>query len=186
ICQHYAQWRYNQMSLAPVPPPQPVVTTAGITGADARFATGVNNLTAKNSSALPLGAATGAAFDDMVTMEPFEHGYMFYQKSSGAIFVLSKTGVQLLTYRNTWNEGDPNGDLTPGPRPNTYAPKRGFGKVWRENPVVPQALGYATADEQPYIGAVQFFARGLLIDDPPNGLLWAFNTAIGVWDNAAR
>ncbi len=186
IGQHYAQWRYNQTSPAPAPPPRPVVTTAGITGADAFFATGVNNLTAKNSRVFPLGAATGTAYDEMLTFQPFERGYMFYMKSSRVIYVLSKTGVQLSVYADTWNEGDPNGDLTPGPRPNTYAPKRGFGKVWRENAVVQQALGDATTDEQPSVGKVQFFARGVLIDDPSGGFLWALNTAIGVWDNAPR
>ncbi|MCA1726052.1 MAG: hypothetical protein LC748_17755, partial [Thermomicrobia bacterium] len=96
------------------------------------------------------------------------------------------TGVQLSVYADTWNEGDPNGDLTPGLRPNTYAPKRGFGKVWRENAIVQQALGDATTDEQPSVGKVQFFARGVLIDDPSGGFLWALNTAIGVWDTARR
>lgn len=186
IGQHYAQWRYNKASPAPAPPPGPVMTNAGITGADALFATGVNNLTAKNSSVFPLGTATGTAYDEMLTFQPFENGFMFYMKSSRVIYVLNKTGVQLSVYPDTWNEGDPNGELTPGPRPNTYMPKRGFGKVWRENPIVQQALGYATTDEQPYTGKVQFFARGVLIDDPSGGLLWALNTAIGVWDNAPR
>ena len=186
IGQHYAQWRYTQTSPAPAPPPRPVVTTVGITGADAFFATGVSNLTAKNSSVFPLGTATGTAYDETLTFQPFENGYMLYMKSSRVIYVLSKTGVQLSVYADTWNEGDPNGDLTPGPRPNTYLSKRGFGKVWRENGVVQQALGNATTDEQPYTGRVQFFARGVLIDGPSNGLLWALNTAIGVWDTAAR
>ncbi|HEY8293283.1 MAG TPA: hypothetical protein VIG44_12380, partial [Thermomicrobiales bacterium] len=186
IGQHYQQWRYNQPSPASAPPPRPVVTTAGIAGADALFATGVNNLTAKNSSVFPLGAATGTAYDEMLTFQPFETGYMFYMKSSRVIYVLSKTGVQLSAYTDTWNEGDPNGDLTPGAHPNTYVPKRGFGKIWRENGVVQQALGYATADEQPYTGKVQFFDRGLLIDDPANSLVWALNVVVNVWDNAPR
>ncbi|MDQ2786212.1 MAG: hypothetical protein M3Y58_14560 [Chloroflexota bacterium] len=186
IGQHYAQWRYNQTSPTLAPPPRPVVATVGITGADTFFATGVNNLAAKNSSAFPLGAATGTAYDETLTFQPFESGYMFYMKSSHVIYVLSKTGVQLSVYADTWNEGDPNGDLAPGPRPNTSLPKRGFGKVWRENAVVQQALGYATTDEQPSIAKAQFFARGVLIDDPSSGLLWALNTAIDVWDNAPR
>ncbi|MDQ6906326.1 MAG: hypothetical protein M3176_05795 [Chloroflexota bacterium] len=188
IGQHYAQWRYNQASPTPdpIPSPRSVVTNVGIVGANALFTTGLTNLSAKNSSAFPLGTATGTAYDETLTFQPFEGGYMFYTRSSRVIYVLSKTGVQLSVYSDTWNEGDPNGALAPGPRPNTYAPKRGFGKVWRENPVIQQALGYATTDEQPYVGKVQFFDRGVLIDDPTNGLLWALNTAVGVWDNAPR
>ena len=189
IGQHYSQWRYGQTNPTPAPapvPPRPTVTTTGISGADALFATGVNNLTAKNSSVFPLGAATGTAYDETLTYQPFENGSMFFMKSSRVIYVLNKTGVQLSVYPDTWNEGDPNGDLTPGPRPNTFAPKRGFGKVWRENPVVQQALGYATADEQPSTNKVQFFERGVLIDDPANSLVWALNVVANVWDNSPR
>ncbi len=192
IGQHYYQWRYGQAAPAPtpapapIPQPRPVVTATGITGAAPTFATGVTNLVAKGSSALPLGNATGAAYDETLTFQPFESGFMYYTKSSRVIYVLSKTGVQLSVYASTWNDGDPNGDLAPGARPQTSIPKRGFGKVWRENPVVQQALGFATADEEPYTGTVQFFDRGLLIDDPASGLVWALNTAIGVWDSAPR
>jgi hypothetical protein len=191
IGQHYYQWRYGQPvpappAPAPVPSPRPPVTAAGISGASPDFATGVNNLVAKNSSALPLGNATGAAYDETFSVEPFETGYMYYVKSTGKIYVLSNTGVQLSIYQNTWNEGDPGGDLVTGPRANTFQPKRGFGKVWRENAVVQQALGYATADERGYTGEAQFFDRGLLIDDPADSLVWALNTAIGVWDSAPR
>lgn len=188
IGQHYYQWRYGTAVPAPAaaPQPRPPATTGAITGADPFFAGAVDGLIAKNSSILPLGNATGTAYDETFSFEPFENGVMYYQKSTGKIFVLNKTGVQLSVYQNTWNEGDPNGDLMPGGRPNTYTPRRGFGKVWRENPVVQQALGFATADEHGYTGKVQFFERGLLIDDPASGLVWAFNTAVGVWDSVPR
>jgi hypothetical protein len=190
IGQHYYQWRYSQPipapPPAPVPSPRPPVTAAGISGASPDFATGVNNLVVKNSSALPLGNATGTAYDETFSVEPFESGYMYYVKSTGKIYVLSNTGVQLSIYQNTWNEGDPGGDLVAGPRANVFQPKRGFGKVWRENAVVQQALGYATADERGYGGRAQYFDRGLLIDDPADSLVWALNTAIGVWDSAPR
>jgi hypothetical protein len=102
------------------------------------------------------------------------------------IYVLTQTGVQLSSYPLTWHEGDPNGDLTAGARPGTYIPRRGFGKVWRENPIVQQALGYATADERSYTGKAQFFERGILIDDPGDSLVWAFNVVVKVWDANPR
>ncbi len=192
IGQHYSQWRYGGSAPepapvpVPVPQPRPPTPAGAITGASLIFANGINALIARGSSVLPLGNATGTAYDETLTSESFENGTMYYLKGSRVIYVLSKTGVQLTVYASTWNEGDPNGDLVPGPRAGTYLPKRGFGKVWRENPVVQQAVGYAITDERPYVGTVQFFDRGLLIDDPASGLVWALNTAIGVWDTAPR
>lgn len=191
IGQHYYQWRYATAPTpspapAPVPSPRPTDSTVTIVGADLIFANGLNNLIARNSSVLPFGTATSAAYDDTFSIETFENGFMYYQKSTGKIYVLSKTGVQLSTYQNTWVEGDPGGDLVAGPRPNVFQPKRGFGKIWREIAVVQQALGYATADERGYVGKVQYFERGLLIDDPADSLIWALNVLVNVWDNAPR
>ena len=187
IGQHYSQWRYGG---APAPPPQPPPAppprSGGLPSVDPAFATAAAALAAKNSPTLPLGDPAGAAYDAAVSFEKFENGSMFYLASTRTIYVLTNTGVQLSAYQNTWTEGDPNGDLTSGPRPGTYLPRRGFGKVWRENAVVQLALGYATADERGYTARTQFFTRGLLLDDPADGLVWSLNLGANVWDAVPR
>ena len=42
-------------------------------------------------------------------------------------------------------------------------PVRGFGKVWRENPAVRQALGWATAPENGEQAQVVRFERGVMV-----------------------
>jgi hypothetical protein len=197
IGQHYYLWRYGKPinptaagAVAPVvaaaPPPPPPPPASGPPGTDARFASGLAAFTAKQSATLPLGNPTGTAYDETFSVERFENGTMYYVKSTGTIYVLSQTGVQLSSYPLTWHNGDPNGDLAPGPRPGAWIPRRGFGKVWRENAVVQEALGYATTDERSYTGKVQFFERGVLIDDPDDNLIWALNVVTNVWDANPR
>ena len=72
-------------------------------------------------------------------------------------------------FPDTWEESqDPGGG--PAPQPGLFLPKRGFGKVWRENNLQ-VTLGYAsTADEGGYEMDVQVFARGLLLSsETPEG-----------------
>lgn len=76
--------------------------------------------------------------------------------------------------------------VMPGPRAGTYIPVRGFGTVWQQNPDVQQALGFATAPERGYSALVQRFARGFLLDDPADTLIFALNTVTNRWDSATR
>jgi hypothetical protein len=64
---------------------------------------------------------------------------------------------------DTWAEGqDPGG--APGPQPGLSAPRRGFGKLWRERDDIRRCLGYATTPEEAsYTIRVQQFARGYLV-----------------------
>ncbi len=190
IGQHYYQWRYGGAPTppppSPAPNPAPPPRPAGPPNVDPAFVSAANALAAKNSPTLPLGNPTGAAYDETFSFEKFENGYMYYIRSTRAIYVMTNTGVQLSMYQNTWNEGDPNGDLTSGPRSGTYLPRRGFGKVWRENAVVQLALGYATTDEHGYTGKAQFFERGVLIDDPADAVVWSLNLGTNVWDSVPR
>ena len=192
IGQHYYQWRYGQ----PVPAPRsrsPATAAPGrhrswITGASPAFATGVNNLVAKNSSALPLGNATGTAYDETLLVPAVrewgdvlrqEFGrHLRAEQDRRATHRLSRTPGMMATRTA----------ISPLARARKRtSPKRGFGKVWRENAVVQQALGYATSDETSSTTArCNFSIAACSSTIPTNGLVWALNTAIGIWDSAAR
>lgn len=117
-----------------------------------------------------LGLPNGSEAQDRGVIQPFERGAMIYRESTRMIYVIAKdttvsSGVgNWRGYADTWTEGqEPGGG--PAPVPNLYNPKRGFGKVWRENPEVQQLLGYAlTADEQVKPLVAQQFNGGLLLD----------------------
>ena len=95
---------------------------------------------------------------------------MFWRGDRRQIYVLAgepQSGVLVRNFPveyfpDTWEEGQDSGG-GPAPQPGLFLPKRGFGKVWRENNLQ-ATLGYAlTADEVGYEIAVQVFARGLLL-----------------------
>ena len=70
-------------------------------------------------------------------------------------------------------------DCTPvkaGPTPGTQEPCRGFGKIWRANPAVKQALGYALATERGISGQTQYFENGFIFYDKEKERTWMANT----------
>lgn len=124
-----------------------------------------------------LGCPVGSLMTTTTAVQAFEHGSMVYvQGSPGSIYVLSLDG-RFRRFDDTWVSGEPE---TGGETPplGLLEPKRGFGKVWRNNLDVRGALGWGVTEEQGATTSVQLFERGravflpqrgetyLLIDDP--------------------
>ena len=55
------------------------------------------------------------------------------------------------------------------------SPCRGFGKVWRENPTVQQALGYALETERGMASTSQAFENGFIFFDAERNRDWMVN-----------
>jgi len=94
----------------------------------------------------------------------FEHGRMFWLQPIGQIWVLLVTGEgrgTWTTYEDTFLEGEPESDpsLVP-PEDNLMQPVRGFGKLWRTNEEVRNALGWAVNPEFGYVESYEFHAGG--------------------------
>jgi hypothetical protein len=102
-----------------------------------------------------------------VAEQPFEHGRMFWIQPRTEIWVLVVTGEgrgRWTVYQDTFADGqiefDP--DIVP-PGDNQYQPHRGFGKLWRENAEVRNALGWAvTPDEFGYISRYEYYPGGVV------------------------
>jgi len=169
--------------VAPLPTALPSLAPAG--GFDPIFGNAVGTFIGRGSSALPLGNAVGVAYGESISFQPFENGYLLYLPSTNRVYVLSRTGMLLTSYVNTFVEDGKN-PVALGPRPGTYLPVRGFGKVYNENPRVQPALGLGIAPERGYRGTVQIFERGLLVDDPTDGFILALNNIASTWDSAPR
>ncbi|MGN6812314.1 MAG: zf-HC2 domain-containing protein [Thermomicrobiales bacterium] len=94
----------------------------------------------------------------------FERGAMFWRGDTKTIYVLfyEQPGVWY-AFADNWTDGmDPGGGA--GPAAGQFYPKRGFGKVWRENEDVRNRLGYAlAADETAGPLTIQPFDHGLLL-----------------------
>lgn len=70
------------------------------------------------------------------------------------------------TYQRVEDTFDPAVDPVSGgetPPPNLVEPALGFGKVWRDQPGVRQALGWATASEVAGTGRFQMFVGGDMV-----------------------
>jgi len=136
--------------------------------------------------ALNYADASGTATGPSVATQPgaflaFEHGVMLYTGNSGPggfIQILcgsAESGIAIIGSRlelgfpDFWTPDQPVGG-GPGPRPGTYEPKRGFGRLW---PQYRDCLGYATSpDETTYAQTTQFFSRGFAITLPDSASIY--------------
>lgn len=109
--------------------------------------------------------------DTQIAYQPFERGAMLWLPGFGprlgyGVIVLTRdpsTGAtNWQVFPDRWYEGQPaSGGETPPA--GLVEPVRGFGKVWRENPAVRQALGWATAPENGEQAQVVRFERGVMV-----------------------
>ncbi len=88
--------------------------------------------------------------------ERFEHGFMIWRGDLRIIYVLYDDGTYR-PYDDNFHEGDPESDPAIVPPTGLYQPIRGFGLVWRTNPDVRQAIGWATEPEAGYHGMAQWY-----------------------------
>jgi hypothetical protein len=118
----------------------------------------------------PLGAppvvgSVGSAY------QPYENGFMLWVDSPGAvgnIYAFSNSG-NYLVYPDTWQAGvDPEtgGESPPA---GLIEPIRGFGKVWRSNPIVRNTLGWAMTGENGGQASVLQFEGGQMLYIPQMG-----------------
>jgi hypothetical protein len=148
-----------------------------------------------------LGRPQGLAVASAGATQAFERGRMFFVEDAPPFVAYQgrwdggRTIVTLCTeefsggptvsrvffHRDTWDESQSAGG-GPGPQPGLYEPRRGFGKVWREEPRVRACLGYATEEGEAAFPVVMQGFRGgyLLLSDAPAEraiyALWSRNT----------
>jgi hypothetical protein len=118
----------------------------------------------------------GMPMNGMVT-QPFERGNMFWRGDTRQIYALAANG-QFWQMADTWSEGMPADDPAFAPPGGLLQPVRGFGLVWRSNPAIREALGWATLPEAQYNGYWQDFEHGAMFVGNDN-LIYALFTAEG-------
>jgi hypothetical protein len=110
--------------------------------------------------------------------QTFQNGYMFWREDTRRIYVLYDDHTWQL-FTDTWEEGDPEYDPNIVPPSGFYQPKRGFGKVWREQPGVRDKLGWATGEERGFWASIEPFEEGLMIWSDVEGIFVLYND--GTW-----
>ncbi len=115
-----------------------------------------------------------------MAMQPFEGGTLFWRSDERHIYVLYSDKTWSI-FDDMWTSALPE-DSCPSVsvRQGMVKPRRGFGKVWCEQPSVRAKLGAATANEIGGDGAPTLaFERGLLLGTNQD-LLW-FLSSDGKW-----
>ena len=102
-----------------------------------------------------------------IAEQRFEGGWMFWLQPNGQIWLLSadEAGNNIWSvYNDTFVEGEVEFDPQIVPPENRFQPVRGFGKLWRENLEVRQALGWALEPEIGHSARYEYRQGGHLDD----------------------
>ncbi len=96
-----------------------------------------------------------------VAEQLFEHGRMFWLQPTDQIWVMITTDTghgDWLIFENTFVEGEPEDDPSIIPPDGFEQPRRGFGKLWRDNPDLRDKLGWAITPEFGYVTRYEYHA----------------------------
>jgi len=112
--------------------------------------------------------------------QTFIGGYMFWREDLLLIYAVYSDGTWQ-SFADTWDSTQIEEDPTIVPPSGYYQPKRGFGKVWREQPGVRDKLSWATAPERGFAASWQAFDGGLMLWSDHQGFFVLYND--GTWSH---
>jgi photosystem II stability/assembly factor-like uncharacterized protein len=155
------------------------------TACSIRVTEGFGRLTALDPDVrLKIGCATDQAATTSAIEQVFERGHMLYLARERQVLVTYFGDGRWTRYDDTFRVGDAEPPLTPPE--GLFAPQRGFGKIWREQPGVRQRLGWAVGSERPFEGREQSFTGGVMVWTGTNQwmlrIYYADTTALAVPD----
>ncbi len=126
-----------------------------------------------------LGCALGDTEKVSGVYQLFERGAMFWRQADNSIFVIATGAIQQgadtdtwWRLLDTWTDADPEIDGEISPPSGFSQPRRGFGKAWRDNAFVREALGWATGDEVFDQVDWQQFENGFMFASPGGGIIY--------------
>ncbi len=117
----------------------------------------------ENTPAMPTPVVTQIQVAEQV----FQGGRMFWLQPTDEIWVMINNSgtTENGTWRimtDTFEEGESEIDPELTPPVDGIQPRRGFGKLWRENPEIREALGWATTPEFGFVTNYEYRSGGYL------------------------
>jgi len=147
---------------------------------------------------LPPGFPTPTRAQIAVAEQVFENGRMLWVQPTGQIWVMvleEEGSGTWAVYDDTFAEGDVEDDPELEAPEGMQQPTRGFGKLWRENPEIREALGWAITPEFGYVSQYEYHpggtmdANGTFTAGPGFHVLFSlyaeafrFDEATGTWE----
>ena len=135
----------------------------------AATATGIAVATENAPTATPTITPTPDPFPETIVgsiymaEQRFEDGWMFWLQPNSQIWVLTTNddGQNVWSvYDDTFVDGEAESDPQIAPPENRFQPIRGFGKLWRENPEVRLAIGWALDIERGHTTQYEYHHGG--------------------------
>ncbi len=125
-----------------------------------------------------LGCAAEAERGVWMGEQAFQGGLMYWRQDARDIYVLHNDGTWQ-AFGDTWQEGQTEWDVSIVAPGGLFQPKRGFGRVWRDNQSVRDRLGWATMEERGFQGSIQSFQNGRMIWSNVRGVFVLYSD--GTW-----
>lgn len=127
-----------------------------------------------------LGCPTGSIQQVDGVFQVFEYGLMFWRSSDRSIFVISELNIRQGQPTDSWwrlddtyQDSEPDSDSSLQPPAGLLQPVRGFGKVWRNNGFIREALGWALSPEQGGASQWQQYEKGWMMTGPGGAPIYA-------------
>ncbi|MAS33211.1 MAG: hypothetical protein CL610_04340 [Anaerolineaceae bacterium] len=117
-----------------------------------------------------------------VAEQVFENGRMFWLQPTNQVWVMIVTEEgegDWQIYEDTFAEGDIEFDPDLTPPDGFEQPERGFGKLWRENPEIREALGWAVTPEFGFVTRYEYHP-GKTEDEP------GYHVVLSLYEEAFR
>jgi len=154
--------------------------------------------TTPSSTATPSIFPTVTASQIQVAEQRFQNGRMFWLQPTNQIWVMANelddpSKGTWTVYVDDFGEGQTEFDPGFEPPEGFFQPERGFGKLWRQNPEIKDALGWALETEFGHVTRYEYHPGGTVenqtyIKGPGYHILFSlwgeayrFNETDGTW-----
>jgi YVTN family beta-propeller protein len=151
-------------------PAPPVPTVSSLAACRVPDASWVRQWFGRDDPYLPplrdsMGCAAGQPRTVQMAIQPFTNGLMLWRADTRKITVVN-FNFTWAEYDDTWDTGQPEGGTERPPAAGLFAPKRGFGKIWRDKLGGPAAgVGWATQKERSVVTETQEFENAIAYED---------------------
>lgn len=133
--------------------------------------------------------ATPVVNQIQVAEQVFENGRMFWIQPTNQIWIMVVTDEgrgDWSVFEDTFAEGEPEIDPQLEAPQGMEQPRRGFGKLWRENPDIQDALGWAITPEFGYVTRYEYHCDEETVENGQARCTLGYHVLTSLYEEAFR